>query len=476
MVWLTPLWYGPLAAWLAIRPDEDNDFLFLNRHGNPITVRGIQLRLQTHCSKAGLQIRCHQLRHTFSRRLAEQRMPIESISKLLGHSQIKTTQRYTAGADPDLRDEFREAMSALTQASPPASTSLPPTPIPAPKPEAADPAQLKQILLCFDHFPVWLRSLLTDYLHYRWRNWQPHMAAQHARRLTRRLAAIWTWLLQYRSIAVCSDLQRTDVETWLTARAQAGLAINTLCNDLTALRSFLFFAQEHGISLSPNIFRVPFPQRPQPLPRTPSAAEFHRLVQVVFQQTSIATYQNCLDRAWFLTLAHTGIRLCELLNLRLSDIDLASGRIRIRHSKNGYGRVVFASADLSHALLAYLHLRLQLNLRDDHLFLERDKQLLDGLVRTRLRRWGRLVNLDVSPHRLRHTLATMLINQSIPIESLRKLLGHRSLGVTQIYARLSDQVVQEQFEKAIEGIEGIAAPNWPLHSSIINVQAAREAT
>jgi site-specific recombinase XerD len=474
MVWLTPHWYGLVSSWLDVRPAVDNDYLFLNRLGYPLTVRGIQHRLQTHCYKAGLQITPHQLRHTFSRRLAEQRMPIESISKLLGHAQIETTQRYTAGADPDLRDEFRDAMSSLTEATTPSTPPLPPLPMPPAQQEAADPAQLQQILLHFGHFPDWLRSQLTSYLHYRWRNWQPHMAAQHARRLTRRLAAIWTWLLQYRPLADCSDLQRSDVEAWLTARAEAGLATNTLCNDLAALRSFLFFTQEQGILLSPNIFRIPFPQRPNPLPRTLSAKEFHRLVQEVFQQTAADSPQNRLDRAWFLTLAHTGIRLCELLNLRLSDIDLTSGRIRIRHSKNGYGRIVYATADLSHALLVYLPLRP--NVSDDHLFLERDKQLLDGLVRTRLRRWGQLLNLDVSPHRLRHTHATLLINQGIPIESLRKLLGHRSLGVTQIYARLSDQVVQQQFEKAIEGVEGIAAPNWPLHSSIINVQAVHEVT
>jgi site-specific recombinase XerD len=474
MVWLTPLWYGIVTNWLAVRPAADNDFLFLNRLGHPLTVRGIQHRLQTHCRKAGLQIAPHQLRHTFSRRLAEQRMPIESISKLLGHAQIETTQRYTAGADPDLHDEFRDAMSALSQAATPSTSSLPLVPMPPAQQEAADPAQLEQILHRFDHFPDWLHSLLSSYLRYRWRNWQPHMAAQHAGRLTRRQHAIWVWLLQQRPLDDCSSLRRSDVEAWLTARAEAGLTTNTLCNDLTALRGFLYFVQEQDILLSPNIFRIPYPQRPNPLPRTLSPEEFHRLVQLVFQQTAADTPQNRLDRTWFLTLAHTGIRLCELLNLRLSDIDLASGCIRIRHSKNGYGRIVYATADLSHALLIYLPLRP--NVSDDHLFLERDKQLLDGLVRTRLRRWGQLLNLDVSPHRLRHTHATLLINQGIPIESLRKLLGHRSLGVTQIYARLSDQVVQQQFEKAIEGIDGIAAPNWPLHSSIINVQAAREAT
>jgi len=474
IVWITPHWYAPLVAWLALRPPVDNDSFFLNHLGRPLTVRGIQHRLQTHCRSAGVHITPHQLRHTFSRRLAEQRMPIESISKLLGHSQITTTQRYTSGADPDLRDEFHEAMSSFSQVSTPETTSFPSLPTSSVPQERADPAQLEQILHHFDHFPDWLSLLLSAYLRHRWRNWQPHMATQHAPRLTRRLTAIWNWLFQYRPLSDCSDLQRSDVEAWLSARAAKGLTNTTLCNDLAALRGFLFFVQERDVPLSPNIFRIPFPQRSQSLPRALSPQQFRALVALVSQQTAAPSPQNRLDRAWFLTLTHTGVRLCELLNLRLSDIDFTSGRIRIRHSKNGFGRIVYATPDLSQALIAYLPTRP--NLPDDHLFLSRSKQLSDGLVRKRLRRWGLLLDLDVSPHRLRHTFATLLINQNFPIESLRKLLGHRSLGVTQIYARLSDQVVREQFKKAIAGIEGIAALEWPLPSSIINVQAVSEVT
>jgi len=468
IAWITPYWYGPVTQWLSVRPACDNEHLFLNRRGRPLTVRGIQHQLQTHCEKAGVQISPHQLRHTFSRRLAEQRMPIEGISKLLGHAQIETTQRYTAGADPDLRDAFRQAMAGVAQATIPATPALPSIAIPTPPPEWADPAQLEPILRRFEPFPEWLGTLLCRYVKYCWRRWQPHTAVEHAGRLTRRLAASWDWLLRERALTACASLQRSDVEAWLTARTAAGLSVNTRCNDLATLRAFLYFAQDQGLLLSPNIFRIPYPQRPNPLPRHLSAAAYRRLLQTVCQQTAADTPQNRLDHAWFLTLAHTGVRSCELLNLRLADIDLASGRLLIRHSKNGYGRLVYTTAELTYALLAYLPQRP--HLPDDHLWLNQDKPLTAKLVRTRLRRWGQLENVEVSPHRLRHTLATLLINQGMPIETLRKLLGHRSLSVTQQYARLSDPVVQQQFQKAIEEIEGIAASEWPSPSSIIKVQ------
>ncbi len=474
VVWITPYWYNYVAQWMAVRPTSDNDFLFLNRRGQPLSVRGIQHRLQIHCQQAGIQLSAHQLRHTFSRRLAEQRMPVESISKLLGHAQIETTQRYTAGADPDLRDEFRQAMDGVAAAPMPSVAPMPPVPIPTPTPEAADPAQLTLILRRFDPFPAWLRPVLCDYVEYRWRNWLPHMARQHAARLTRRLAVTWEWLLKERALSELSALQRSDVAAFLTTRQAAGLAVNTLCNDLATLRAFLYFVQEQGTPLSPNIFRIPYPQRAYPLPRHLSVTAFQRLVRVVLQQTDTDTRQNRLDRAWFLTLAHTGLRLSELLNLRLPDIDLASGRLFIRPGKNGYGRLVYTTAELTLAMLAYLPLRP--NLPDDHLWLVQDKPLYDSRVRTQVRYWGQLADIEVSPHVLRHTLATLLINQGMPIETLRKLLGHRSLSVTQQYARLSDPVVQQHFQNAVAGIEGIATSDWPLPSSIINVQAVDSST
>ena len=69
--------------------------------------------------------------------------------------------------------------------------------------------------------------------------------------------------------------------------------------------------------------------------------------------------------------------------------------------------------------------------------------------------------MHVSPHRLRHTLATRLINQGMPIHSLRKLLGHQHLNTTQLYARIYDETLYEQFTTAISRLEAMAVNDWP---------------
>ena len=458
--WVTPYWYEVLSQWLRGRPKMKNETLFLNQHQRPLSVSGVQYRLKQYCQRAGIQLTCHQLRHTFARRLAEQRMPVESISQLLGHAQIETTQRYTAGANPDLRDEFLEAMNRF-------ETTTPPDPVPivsissSPRPkETADPNALAQALARFQGLPDWVAHILATYLGHRWQRWQPHRAATNVANLSSQLVRMWFWFVEKRQISSWEALQRSDVEAWLEARTAANIKVSTRCTELTTLFSCLRFACDREILISANIFRISYPARPDPLPRYLPADEYERLLKTVLDQTADTSPRHLLNRAWFLILAHTGIRSCELLNLRLGDVDFSGQRLFVRGGKNGHDRVVFLTTIVLQALAAYLTVRPVS--KEDHLWLDGDKLLTSTRVRYCVRRWGNAAAVSsVSPHRLRHTLATQLVNQGMPLSSVGKLLGHRSLNTTQHYARLFEQTVKEQFETAIAHIEGIAAVDWP---------------
>ena len=115
-VWLTGEAMRPVHTWLEQRPESQSQHLFLNQHKRPLSVSGAQYRLKQYCQQAQVQLTCHQLRHTFARRLTEHGMPIESLAKLLGHSNLQTTQLYIDGADPTLRRDFQVAMTSLDQA------------------------------------------------------------------------------------------------------------------------------------------------------------------------------------------------------------------------------------------------------------------------------------------------------------------------------------------------------------------------
>jgi site-specific recombinase XerD len=262
-----------------------------------------------------------------------------------------------------------------------------------------------------------------------------------------------------------SDLQRSQLEAWLQARQQAGIAASSRTTELSDLLSCLRFAAERGVSLSANLFRVAYPQRTDALPRYLTELEYRRLEQVVLTQTAADTHAATCDRAWFFTLAHTGLRVSELLNLRLADLQLASGRLIVRGGKNTRDRVVYLTPTLTQALRTYLSHRQAGD--DDHLWLDAGRPLKDHQVRYRLRRWGQSCDLTATPHRLRHTLATRLINQGMSLESLCKLLGHRDLRMTQHYARVYDATVREQFQTAMAYIEGVVITNWPQPETIV---------
>jgi site-specific recombinase XerD len=88
-----------LREYLARRPAGASERVFLNHHGQPITITGIQWQLAGYCRQAGIWLTCHQLRHTFATRLIEVDVPVTSVQKLLGHASLRTTQLYIQIAD-----------------------------------------------------------------------------------------------------------------------------------------------------------------------------------------------------------------------------------------------------------------------------------------------------------------------------------------------------------------------------------------
>lgn len=463
VVWLTPPLYTTVQSWLQQRPASVSDHLFLNQHARPLSEAGIQYLLKQHAERAGVHLSCHQLRHTFGRRLTEQEVPIESLAKLLGHASVQTTQVYTAGADPKLRQTLAQAMARLAEPSPLSShpsNAQPDLPVTSSRQrEQADPADLEACLTIFDSLPTWVQTLLRTYLTRRWRNWQPHLARRHGRHLAYRLRSIWQWLFDHYPVHGWADLHRSQLEAWLDACLEAGNAASTRSTNLSAFLSFLRFIVDQDIPVDANLFRVTFPELPEALPRHLSESEYRRLEQTVFAQTAQDTPIDTRERAWFLTLAHTGLRICELLDLRLADLDLVGGRLIVRGGKHARDRVVYLTPTLTQALRNYLIHRA--SVADDHLWPNGERPMQAHQVRLRLHDWGRLCDVEVTPHRLRHTFATRLINQGVPLTSLQKLLGHKFLHTTQRYARVYDATVRDQFQQAMANLEGIAVSNWP---------------
>jgi integrase/recombinase XerD len=299
--------------------------------------------------------------------------------------------------------------------------------------------------------PAWLSQLMDDYIVHQQRRWKPSQVRHHTRVRLQTLRQVWRRLLQEREIGGFAALSRRDVQAYVEARLQEGRAASTLNRELRDLWAFLRFVEEQGQPISPGVFRVARLKEGKPLPRFLNEQQYRQLEESVLSQTTIGTRDDYLDRAWFYLLAHQGLRISELCDLRVKDVDLEGQRLMVRQGKGKRDRFVPLSATTVAVVRDYLAVRG--TAQSDHLLLFRQRKVKDTLVQTRLRRYGRAVGVEVSPHRLRHTLATRLVNVGMDIVSIQHLLGHEKLATTQIYACVYDSTVEQDFRQAMAHLE-----------------------
>jgi len=287
---------------------------------------------------------------------------------------------------------------------------------------------------------------LQEYIAYRQRRWKPSQVRNHTRARLNTLRRVWRWLLDEERIGGIADLQRAHVQGFVDARLVAGISSGTVNAELTDLWAFLGYLEERGHPVRPSVFRVKRPKRGDPLPRFLGESDYQRLESQVWQATQAGERDDLLNRVWFYLLSEAGLRISEVCDLRLGDIDLAAQRLIVRRGKEDRDRTVPLSPNLLAALKAYLPVRGES--LTDHLLVYRQQASTSYLIEHRLRRYGQQAQVQVSPHRLRHTLATRLLNEGMPITSLQRLLGHEKLDTTLVYARVHNETVRRDYERA----------------------------
>ena len=106
-----------LSEYLANRPTQSDEKIFLNRRGKPITITGIQLQLAKYCRQADIWVTCHQLRHTFACRMIAAGVPVTSVQKMLGHTSIRTTQLYVRVVDRQVEQDYHTGIQKVIENS-----------------------------------------------------------------------------------------------------------------------------------------------------------------------------------------------------------------------------------------------------------------------------------------------------------------------------------------------------------------------
>jgi integrase/recombinase XerD len=244
-----------------------------------------------------------------------------------------------------------------------------------------------------------------------------------------------------------TSLVHNDLEAFVESKQDQGLKPLSVENNLRQVKTFLRYLVEGKVVPAEVLSRRISIKVPKPLPRAMDPLDVKRLLEVV---------QKIRDRAMILVLLRTGIRIGELLRLRVSEVYLPERKIHlVVGEKNRTGRVVYLSVDACQALQEWIRKR------------EKEKPLLfygQGrsslcytAARVMFQRYLQKAGISekgYSLHGLRHTCATELLNAGMRIECLQQVLGHSNLEQTRRYARLTDKTREEEYFRAMARIEG----------------------
>ena len=182
---------------------------------------------------------------------------------------------------------------------------------------------------------------------------------------------------------------------------------------------------------------------PRPLPRAMREEQVDQFFDVI---------KTKRDWAMFRLMLRCGLRVEEVANLSLCDIDLKRRRILVVDGKGGKDRVVYISDDAADGLAAYLKQRSQYRVRKVFLVEKGDckgQPISVRGIQKRMEYYARKTGLKISCHHLRHTMATQLLNADAEVESIQDLLGHNWISTTQRYCKVSNMKVKRDYFNAM---------------------------
>lgn len=303
--------------------------------------------------------------------------------------------------------------------------------------------------------PSWLAADVRAYIRHRQRAWLPETHDERASDLLSHLTRCLRWAVQQNGFHQLADLTPALWFAYVDVRLATGITAATVNGELNVLQPFLTFLAESGRAICTRLLEVERLPAARRLPRDVPLAHLRQLYAAIEAETTRPQRgiqrTGIMDRAWFLLMLHSGLRVGEVRRVRLPDLDLDGQRLRIEQSKGLVDRVVFLSAATVAAIEAYLPLRGPVV--EAHLFVYRHRPLTPAYCAQRLRTFGRRCGVTVTPHQLRHSCATLLLNAGAPILTVQALLGHKHIDTTLTYARLYDGTVAADYYRAMAAVE-----------------------
>ena len=288
-----------------------------------------------------------------------------------------------------------------------------------------------------------IREAILDFINYC--TFEKGLSKRTAESYTNDLE-VYEEFLNKRGITDVRDIRDSDIKDFLKVRNDNDKT-TTIAHNLTVIKNFHAYLLREHIVLKDVALLIERPKLRKSLPRTLSVSDIDKLLDI--ELDSIFDYRN---KAMLELMYGTGLRVSEIVNLSVNDIDLTNCVIRIM-GKGSKERIVPLGEYSLYYLNLYLDRRREMlkdNRTCDKLFLNNH-----GMGMTRQGFFKNLKQLllekgldpDVSPHTLRHSFATHLLNNGADLRSIQEMLGHSDIATTKIYTHVSDDKVINDYKK-----------------------------
>jgi len=245
-----------------------------------------------------------------------------------------------------------------------------------------------------------------------------------------------------------AELTRADLRKWIASLSRDGLAPTSIARAVSATRGFFKFLMLDGHIKTHPAEDLDTPQRFSYLPKFLTEDEINRL----FAAPNIATEEGIRDRAVLEIMYASGLRVSELVNLKQADVDLLAGLV-VCHGKGSKERRVPLGKSAIHWLQQYSAVKAGYGKSSSpssspYFFLYRGRPFTRQIAWSMIKRHAEKVGIkNVSPHTLRHSFATHLLQHGADSRSVQALLGHSDISTTQIYTHITDQHLRSAYNR-----------------------------
>ncbi|HYH16661.1 MAG TPA: tyrosine-type recombinase/integrase [Flavisolibacter sp.] len=262
------------------------------------------------------------------------------------------------------------------------------------------------------------------------------------------LTAFWDFIIMQYGELKPSEVSHLYIRTWLASLKDAGMTAKSINRKISTLKSYFKFNMKVGeVEQSPMV-KIIAPKSEKRLPQFVADKD----IDALFKHVEFPdTWQGKTEYLLLSIFYHTGVRLSELINLKETNISFYNQTLRVL-GKGNKERVLPISSNLLSLIEAYCKERKNLDtiLTDNLLVTDKGKPLAARQVYTIVKNYLSLVTtIDKrSPHVLRHTFATHLVNNGADLNAVKEMLGHSSLAATQVYTHNTIEKLKNIHQKA----------------------------